>query len=145
ALAETFEQAQGTLAERLLAALQAADDAGGDSRGRQAAALDVRQLGGGYGGDNDMLFDLRGDDRPLPVPELRRLYEIHLLLFGKSSPDEFVLLDNGLRDEVAKRLEALGHPNLEAWAGVENLEERLDPSGAAIDPLVLAELRRQTA
>jgi uncharacterized Ntn-hydrolase superfamily protein len=144
ALAETFERTTGTLAVRLLAAIQAADDAGGDSRGRQAAALNVRQAGGGYGGDNDMLFDLRVDDHPAPVPELKRLHEIHLLLFGKTPPEEFLPLDGELRSEVEERLSALGHPSLESWAGGENLEERLDPSGGSIDPEVLAVLRRQT-
>ena len=144
ALAATFEGAQGTLAARMLAALQAADDAGGDSRGRQSAALIVRQSGGGYGGNNDILFDLRVDDHPAPIPELVRLLEIHLLLFGKTPPEQFLPLDGDLAAEVARRLAATGHPDLEEWAGIENLEERLDPAGAAIDPEVLAVLRRQT-
>jgi uncharacterized Ntn-hydrolase superfamily protein len=128
----------------MLAALQAADDAGGDSRGRQGAALIIRQTGGGYGGNNDILFDLRVDDHPTPIPELERLLAIHLLLFGKTPAAEFLPLDGELQDEVAVRLAAAGRTSLEEWAGVENLEERLDPSGATIDPEVLAVLRTQT-
>jgi uncharacterized Ntn-hydrolase superfamily protein len=145
ALADAFEQTGGTLAVRMLAALQAADDAGGDSRGRQAAALLIRETGAGYGGNHDLLFDLRVDDHPAPVPELRRLLDIHVLLFGKTPPEEFLALDGELRSEVEERLSALGHPSLESWAGGENLEERLDPSGGSIDPEVLAVLRRETA
>jgi len=144
ALAETFEQADGSLAARMLAALQAADDAGGDSRGRQGAALIIRQTGGGYGGNNDILFDLRVDDHPTPIPELERLLAIHLLLFGKTPAAEFLPLDGELKDEVAGRLAAAGRTSLADWAGVENLEERLDPTGATIDPEVLAVLRWQT-
>lgn len=144
ALADTFERSEGPLARRMLAALQAADDAGGDSRGRQGAAMAIRQTGGGYGGNNDILFDLRVDDHPAPVPELHRLLDIHLLLFGKTPPEQFLPLDADLRAEVHERLSALGHDSLDSWAGGENLEERLDPSGAAIDPEVLAVLRRQT-
>jgi uncharacterized Ntn-hydrolase superfamily protein len=145
ALAETFEHSGGPLARRMLAALQAADDAGGDSRGRQGAALVVRQTGGGYGGNNDILFDLRVDDHPAPVPELYRLLDIHVLLFGKTPPEDFLPLDGDLTAEVEQRLSALGQTSLESWAGGENLEERLDPAGATIDPEVLAVLRRQTA
>ena len=74
-----------------------------------------------------------------------RLLDIHLLLFGKTPQEQFLPLDGALRDEVEQRLAAAGRPSLEAWAGVENLEERLDPSGATIDPEVLAVLRSQTA
>jgi uncharacterized Ntn-hydrolase superfamily protein len=141
ALVETFTSATGSLAERLTAALLAADRAGGDRRGRQSAAMIVRQTGGGYGGNNDILLDLRVDDHPDPVPELIRLLGIHTLLFGKTPPDEFLPLDGELGDEVRSQLARIGHGSLEEWAAVENLEERLWPDGSRIDPVVLRLLR----
>jgi uncharacterized Ntn-hydrolase superfamily protein len=142
ALAETFASTAGrSLAERLLACLEAAEAAGGDSRGRQSAALLVVERDGGYGGLSDTLVDLRVDDHPDPVAELRRLHGLHTLLFGKTPRSEWIPVDGTLRSEVTERLARLGYATLEAWAGVENLEERVDGE-ATIDPVVLGELRR---
>lgn len=141
ALADTFEQTAGhPLAERLLDCLDAAQAAGGDRRGQQSAALLVVERDGGYAGLSDTLADLRVDDHPRPLVELRRLYEAHQALFGSTPRPEWVEVDDVLREEIEERLAALGHPTLEAWAGVENLEERLDGTDA-IDPVVLAALR----
>jgi uncharacterized Ntn-hydrolase superfamily protein len=101
----------------------------------------VRQPGGGYGGNNDILLDLRVDDHPDPVPELIRLLGIHTLLFGKTPPDEFLPLDGDLGNEVRSLVERSGRGSLEEWAGYENLEERLWPDGSRIDPVVLRVLR----
>jgi uncharacterized Ntn-hydrolase superfamily protein len=144
ALVETFAAEEGSLADRMSAALLAGDRAGGDRRGRQSAALVVRQTGGGYGGNNDILLDLRVDDHPDPVPELIRLLGIHTLLFGKSPPEEFLPLEGELGDEVRALVERTGTGSLEEWAAVENLEERLWPDGSRIDPVVLR-LLRETA
>ena len=73
AMAETFEATSGDLAGRLLAALDAGQAAGGDSRGKQSAALLVVKEGSGYGGNNDRLLDLRVDDHPEPIRELIRI------------------------------------------------------------------------
>jgi len=144
ALADSFASSEGSLAHRLAAALLAADRAGGDRRGRQSACLMVRQAGGGYGGNNDILIDLRVDDHTDPVPEIGRLLGIHELLFGKTPPEQFLPLEGPLADEVAQRLGTLGFSSLEDWSGIENLEERLDPAGNSIDPEVLKMLRAQT-
>lgn len=77
ALAETFEAATGSLADRLLEALAAGQAAGGDSRGQQSAALLVVQRDGGYAGLSDALVDLRVDDHQTPIEELRRLFAMH--------------------------------------------------------------------
>ena len=83
ALAETFEATGGRpLAERLLDCLDAAEAAGGDSRGRQSAALLVVERDGGYASLSDTLVDLRVDDHPEPLVELRRIHRLHDLLFG---------------------------------------------------------------
>ena len=73
AMAKGFTESKGDLAERLLAALDAAQSAGGDIRGKQSAALiivNARSTGKAW---QDRLFDLRVDDHPAPLAELRRL------------------------------------------------------------------------
>jgi uncharacterized Ntn-hydrolase superfamily protein len=81
AMAEAYESAQKSegseLADWLVAALQAGEDAGGDSRGRQSAALLVVRDKAGYGGANDRYIDLRVEDHPEPTKELSRLLELH--------------------------------------------------------------------
>lgn len=133
-------------AHRLLAALAAGDRSGGDSRGRQSAAILVVGAGTGYGGTSDVAMDLRVDDHRDPVPELTRLADAHRLYFGKPDPALVLAFDDGLSAEVGRLLARLGHsgevePALHSWAGIANLEERMVPGG--IDPLVLAELRRE--
>ena len=71
AMAERYEAVrggEGELADWLVEALAAGQEAGGDSRGRQAAAVLVVRAGGGYGGNNDRYLDLRVDDDPYPDP-----------------------------------------------------------------------------
>ncbi|HNW59726.1 MAG TPA: DUF1028 domain-containing protein [bacterium] len=72
---KAFLTVKGTLAERLYAALKAGDTAGGDSRGRQSAALLVVKEGAGYGGFTDRAIDIRVDDHPDPFLELKRLLD----------------------------------------------------------------------
>ncbi len=78
AIERAFLETPGPLAGRLLAALEAGQKAGGDSRGQQSAALLVVRAKGGYGGFNDRYCDLRVDDHPRPIEELRRLYNLWL-------------------------------------------------------------------
>jgi uncharacterized Ntn-hydrolase superfamily protein len=149
ALARTFERTAGqSLAERLLAALAAAQDAGGDSRGQQSASLLVVKKEGGYGGTSDVMIDLRVDDHRRPIEELRRLYEMHDLLFGQTPEEEWVPVDESLARELRERLARLGYEDdrleaaFNAWVGTENLEERAKGL-ERIDPVVLAELRKR--
>ncbi|HWL33084.1 MAG TPA: DUF1028 domain-containing protein [Gaiellaceae bacterium] len=142
ALAGTFEAGAGSLAERLLEALAAAQEAGGDKRGQQSAALIVVERDGGYAGLSDVLVDLRVDDHEAPIDELRRLYGLHQQLFGKTPRDQWLQVDDELRAEIAGHLARLGYERLEDWAGNANLEERVDGDGE-IDPIVLNELRRR--
>jgi uncharacterized Ntn-hydrolase superfamily protein len=145
ALADTFEATEGPLVERMLVALQAGDEAGGDRRGRQSAAVIVRQTGGGYGGNNDILIDLRVDDHPDPVTELQRLYAIQDLLFGRTPEANLIPLEQ-VQAEVSDLLGRVGYggeleAGLREWAGMENLEERL--YDGRIDPVVLRALRER--
>jgi len=76
AMARAFENTKGDLAERMLAALDAAQAAGGDIRGRQSAAIIVvtgKPMGMAW---KDRTFDLRVDDSPEPLVELRRLVKL---------------------------------------------------------------------
>ena len=142
ALAETFESTAGQpLADRLLDCLDAAQAAGGDSRGQQSAAIFIVGPEQGFAGLSDVFVDLRVDDHPRPLAEPRRLFGIHQELFGKTPRDRWIEVDDDLRKELDDRLAVLGYERLEDWAGVENLEERVDGDDA-IDPFVLDRLRQ---
>ena len=145
AIAETFESSTGTLAERLLDCLDAAQAAGGDRRGQQSAALLVVEQDGGYAKLSDTIVELRVEDHELPLTELRRLYRLHEALFGETPRDEWLTVDDALANELRQRLAKLGYDGeledaLNKWAGNANLEERVD-GVAEIDPIVLEELR----
>ncbi len=135
------------LALRLHGALLAGDRAGGDSRGRQSAAILVGGVGAGYGGGSDIAVDLRVDDHEDPVAELGRLLRLHDLVFGR--PTETWPVEGEVSDRLRRALDALGYIDpdlmdaLEHAAGVENLEERLVPG--AVDPVVLAYLEERAA
>jgi uncharacterized Ntn-hydrolase superfamily protein len=141
ALAETFEaNASLPLAQRLLECLAAAQAAGGDRRGQQSASLLVVERDGGYASLSDTVVDLRVEDHARPIEELRRLYGLHRLLFEQTPRAEWLPLEGELRAEVTAKLASLGYATLDDWAGVENLEERVDGDDA-IDPVVLNALR----
>ena len=144
ALVETFEAtAEKPLAERLLDCLDAAQAAGGDSRGQQSAALLVVGPEQGYAGLSDVFVDLRVDDHERPLEELRRIFAIHQELFVATPRERWVTVDDALRKEVETRLAVLGYERLDEWAGNENLESRVDGM-AEIDPFVLERLRRKS-
>lgn len=132
------------LPRRLVQALLAGDAAGGDSRGRQAAALYAVAPGSGYDGSG-VLADLRVDDHPEAPRELARLLDEYELVFG--GPEDVLALEGALAEEVQGRLSALGHradavaDALAAWASERNLEMRLSDGG--IDSRVLEVLRRE--
>jgi uncharacterized Ntn-hydrolase superfamily protein len=147
-LVDGFEASTGRpLAERLLDSLAAAQRAGGDRRGQQSAALLVVRPGGGYGGMTDVAVDLRVDDHADPIAELRRLYDMHELLFGQTPESEWIPVDDKLAEEIQRRLADRGYvdQSLEKafndWVGTENLEERVKGIIDRIDPVVLDALR----
>jgi uncharacterized Ntn-hydrolase superfamily protein len=140
AMAKTFESAGDDLAGRLLTALDAGQAAGGDSRGKQSAALLVVREGGGYGGNNDRSLDLRVDDHPEPIKELIRLRELHTLYFGETRPENIVPVDGDVKQDVAASLRRLGYLEenaddevlldaLSAFIRTENFEEREQERG----------------
>lgn len=90
AMAEAFESAKGDLAERMMAALEAGQSAGGDIRGQQSAALIVvtgKPTGRAW---SDRIFDLRVDDSSEPVKELRRLLVVQRAYNHMNEGDEAV-------------------------------------------------------
>jgi uncharacterized Ntn-hydrolase superfamily protein len=132
------------LAHRLLECLAAAQAAGGDRRGQQSASLLVVERDGGYASLSDVVVDLRVEDHERPIEELRRIYGLHRRLFDSTPRKDWLPLEGDLRAEVGERLARLGHGSLEEWAGVENLEERVD-GAEKIDPVVLEALREASS
>ena len=111
AMARAYEEARERdlpMEERLIAALRAAQAAGGDRRGQQSAALLVVKPKGGYGGFNDRWLDLRVDDHPRPIEELDRLVRLHRLYFGAQDPARRVRLEGSVVAEVQELLQAAG-------------------------------------
>lgn len=155
-MAETFCAAEGEIAERLVAALDAAQAAGGDRRGRQSASLYVVRTGGAYGGVLDRYIDLRVDDHPDPIKELTRLLQLHRFYLTRPAAEDLIPIDKALAGELQDTLRELGYysgPNtntydevtreaLFAYGGIENLEERL-VEDARIDKQVLDFIRRK--
>ncbi|MBT2659647.1 DUF1028 domain-containing protein [Bacillus sp. ISL-45] len=154
AMAETFESTAGSLAHRLLQALNAGQQAGGDSRGQQSAALLVVKEKGGYGGYNDRYIDLRVDDHPEPITELIRIYGLQQLYFAKAKPENVVTVDGEIRETVVQHLKRLDylkadpaddeelHKALIAYIHTENFEEREQEKGK-IDLEVLEFMKNQ--
>ncbi|MCM3124119.1 MULTISPECIES: DUF1028 domain-containing protein [unclassified Mesobacillus] len=154
AMAETFESTEGSLAHRLLLALNAGQQAGGDSRGQQSAALLVVKEQGGYGGYNDRYIDLRVDDHPEPITELIRIYGLQQLYFAKAKPENVVAIKGEVRETVVQHLKRLDylktdpaddaelHKALTAYIHTENFEEREQEKGK-IDLEVLEFMKNQ--
>ena len=154
AMSASFEQSTDPLAERLIKALAAAQHAGGDSRGKQSAAVYVVQEGAGYGGYNDVKVDLRVDDHPEPIEELLRLYELHKI-FGEST-DEQLEIEGDLFEEVVSHLVRRGLLDSTDQAGYndtvkealktftlrENFDDRWTEE-RLIDEVVLEHLRKE--
>ncbi|MCA1061364.1 DUF1028 domain-containing protein [Rossellomorea aquimaris] len=150
AMAETFEATTGSLAERLLHALDAGQEAGGDSRGMQSAALVVVKENGGYGGFSDRYIDLRVDDHSSPIKELKRIYQLHQLYFKESDAGRVVLLEGDIHDQVESELTRLGYAkenhslyqNLKDYLHTENFEMR-EQEENYIDLDVLEHMKNQ--
>ncbi|NIK12470.1 DUF1028 domain-containing protein [Alkalibacillus almallahensis] len=143
AMGRGFEEKTGEpLAERLLHALKEGQNAGGDSRGKQSAALFVVKEKGGYGGYNDRMVDVRVDDHVTPIKELERIFRLHQLYFTRTKEEDIVDIDDDLREQIVRRLTQLNYLHdatdvtyrtfYDALAGYihnENFEEREQPEG----------------
>lgn len=157
AMDASFESSSGELADRLGLALRAGDEAGGDRRGKQSAAVLVVRQGGGYGGDTDRYLDLRVDDDPEPTRRLQALVAMHHVFFTPATEYEFVPIEADVAKELQDLSRRLGYYDGELtgeWDQVskkafeklvahENLEERwsLDEDPDLIDKVALEYLR----
>jgi uncharacterized Ntn-hydrolase superfamily protein len=158
AMAAAFRASKGELSDRLVTALTAGEKAGGDKRGKQASAVYVVRPKGGYGGMNDVLVDLRVDDHPKPVGELRRLLELRNLYFGTSPAAEKLKIEGAVLVDLKRVMISRGfyrgdasgawdeaiEKALDAFIASENFEERVDLKARTIDAPVLAYMRAQT-
>ena len=129
------------LGRRLLDALAAGDESGGDRRGRQSAALLLVREQAGYGGFDDVAADLRVDDGSNPVFELRRLLDLHELYLSPSTDSEKVPVTSDLQEELAALAGTCGFSSFAAWVDDRNYELRVANDGSWVDQRVLAILR----
>lgn len=157
-MAWAFQQTPGTLAERLIATLVAGQNAGGDRRGQQSAALLVVRENGGYGSNNDRYVDISVCDHATPIQELERLYALCKLTFFRSDPDRLVPIDTAIANELQQILHARGFYKgaatgvfdsatkkaLRDFMGWENYDERIRDDDL-IDLEVLEDIRRKHA
>ena len=135
AMADAFENSKGTFAERLVSALKAAEEKGGDARGSQSASLIVEQKGKGRAGYGDRKLELRVEDHENPIDELMRLVNIHLLydqiqqtaiLAQEDLPKAISILEsalNGRTDRISD----------EAWLSLATLYHRAGEPDNAIN------------
>ena len=134
AMARSFESSAGQpLADRLLAALDAAEAVGGDRRGRQAAAMIVVQAAAGAGGYSDVTLDIRVNDHPVPLEEMRRL----LTVFRSSRviAEAHDLYDGGQEEQGLDMLLALRDRIPEkdnVWLGLARMYLKMDQRGEAL-------------
>jgi len=156
AMARTFEETSGLLCDRLIAALAAGQEAGGDSRGQQSAALLVVKEKGGYEAFNDRFIDLRVDDHSQPIDELQRILQLHKLYLFPTDPADILVIDQELAVELQETLTKSGdyqgnvtgtydentRDAFRKFSGRENLEERWFED-ARIDRIVLEFMRQQ--
>ena len=140
ALANTFRQTEGSLADRLVAALVAGGKAGGDKRGEQSAALLVVREGAGYDGQ-DNFVDISVYDHQTPLQELERLYALNNLYFTESRPENMIPVTpeiarelqgifqtRGFRDEAPDGVvDAAFQKTLVDYMGWENYDLRIAP------------------
>lgn len=132
-MARTFQETEGTLAHRLVESLLSGQEAGGDKRGSQSAGLLVVKEGGGYDGGNDRYIDLRVDDHPTPIQELKRLLTL-FNLYSIPHQARDVALEGERLQEIKENLTVLGYyresqdadlmKSLEHFYLMENFAER---------------------
>ena len=160
AIANTFQNTKGSLADRLVAAIVAGGKAGGDRRGEESAALLVKRAGAGYDGTTDDFIDVSIYDNPKPLVELQRLYDLHKLYFFRSDPKNLMKMDGPICKELQTILsdktykghqfypgpvngifDAATHKALNDFMGWENYDVRIRQDDL-IDTEVLNDIRK---
>jgi uncharacterized Ntn-hydrolase superfamily protein len=136
AMVTSFESSTGPLAERLLAALDAAQAAGGDARGMQSGAIVVVRPLAGSAGFSDRVIDIRVDDHRAPLAELRRL--LNMVRSGQMLTEANRLMtagDAGRAVEAAEKATTMSPENDNAWVGLASIHLRGGRKTAALDAL----------
>jgi uncharacterized Ntn-hydrolase superfamily protein len=164
AMADAYENTDGSLADRLIAGLVAGGKAGGDQRGEQSAALLVVRAGAGYDG-MDNFIDISVYDHTTPIAELERLYQLNNLYFTQSKPENMIPVDATIARELQEIWRVRGFYDgpvdgvvdsefkqiLVDYMGWENYDLRIEPvenvdvaSGETLmfDPEVLDDIRK---
>lgn len=136
AMAASIESSSGPLAERLMDALDAAQAAGGDARGKQSGAILVVAPRAGSGGFSDRVVDIRVDDHPRPLQELRRV--LNLFRSGQMVRNANAsLAEDDLEDALATATAARDRSpeNDNAWVALAAVQARMEQPGDALESL----------
>ncbi|HLN50741.1 MAG TPA: DUF1028 domain-containing protein [Thermoplasmata archaeon] len=158
-MARAYETTSGDVLDRMLAALAAGQREGGDRRGMQSAALLVAKKGGGYGGASDRWVDVRVDDHPHPIEELKRVFHLYdLTMLSREDPGTLVRIQGETATALQHDLLVLGYytgrlngswdPASQAafarFIGEHNFENKQRDDGT-VWPSILAYLRERAA
>lgn len=141
AMAKAFREATGDLADRMLAALEAGQKAGGDIRGQQSAAIIVVKAKSTKEPWKDRLFDLRVEDSPHPIEELERLVRLRRAYRLEDDGDDFVAagkMDEALRSYSEAARLAPEVPELVFWQAVSVFSAGQEPQAMALFKTVFA-------
>jgi len=139
AMAKAFKKTRGDLIEKFFAVLDAGQEAGGDRRGRESAAILIVKEKGAYDGGTDNYINIRVDEHPTPIKELKKVFEIYdMCLLLRDDPKDLVKLKGDKVKIVKERLKLDGFYEgaiddkydevtkkaLRDWLGTNNLEVR---------------------
>jgi uncharacterized Ntn-hydrolase superfamily protein len=109
AMSQAFRETKGDLIEKFLVTLEEGQEAGGDSRGKQAAAILIVKEFGAYDGGTDRYIDIRVDDHEHPIKELRRVFELYnLSLLKRDDPDDKVKMEKDVMKTIKEVLKLDG-------------------------------------
>jgi len=104
-MANSYENTPGDLIDKLFAALEAGQAAGGDKRGRESAAILIVKEKGAYDGGTDIYIDIRVDEHPYPIKELRKVFKVYdLCILNREDPSDILELKGDVLKKVKEVL-----------------------------------------